>query len=182
MLKLSWIVKQFDSTGCSWASPAICYFAKWNKLFFWHVFSSGPFIPLAQAYAVSRELHNNPRHSDTASSVFRAYFKLHDHHVCLGAFKTGRNYGIWSAALVKTCMLGSLSFLPCQCEWVTVLFLSRWRRNMGSTPRLNSSGNITQEEERERAPPCGEATAVHLNEKVKGFSIATVLHSNSLFE
>lgn len=53
---------------------------------------------------------------------------------------------------------------------------------MGSTPRLNSSGNITQEEERERAPPCGEATAVHLNEKVKGFSIATVLHSNSLFE
>lgn len=43
-----------------------------------------------------------------------------------------------------------------------------------------------RKEERERAPPCGEATAVRLNarlrERERDSSIATVLRSNSLFE
>lgn len=36
--------------------------------------------------------------------------------------------------------------------------------------------------ERERAPPCGEATAIHLSDGRRDASIATVRHSNSLFE
>lgn len=36
--------------------------------------------------------------------------------------------------------------------------------------------------ERERAPPCGEATAIHPSEGRRDTSIATVWHSNSLFE
>lgn len=72
-----------------------------------------------------------------------------------------------------------LNFFLSVSEWVTVLFSIIVKKEPPLTPSgLDSSGNVTQEEERERAPPCGEATAVHLNQRVRDSSIATVLHSN----
>lgn len=92
-----------------------------------------------------------------------------------------------SAALLQTYTLWSLPELDQFPSFLSVsespfYFYHCEEGTPADSLRLDSSGNTTEDEERERAPPCGEATAVHLNERARDSSIATVLHSNSPFE